>query len=246
MTRPFLALVALLPATLFAQAPDRASFYLVVHGPGKTDTVVAERVTRTASEVSGEMLDRVRGGRISYVASLGSTALVTRLDTKTFRGPTDTIPQIASLSVDGDSVVARIGTAAPAHLPTAPEALAVLNPSIAFLEQMARRAIAIGSDTAGIPLFIAGTPQAVTLIVRRIAPDSLTLSYAGVVMRIAVSADGRLLGGALPEQQITIERGPPVDALAIAKVSYPRLPMRHTPRRTSWCERRRGSRSAGR
>lgn len=202
-----------LPTALLAQAPERTSFYLVSHAMQKADTVVAERVTRTATEMNGEMLDRVGGARVAYSASFAPNGLITRLEMKSFRAAADTQPRTASFTIDGDSVVARVGSAAPAHLPASPEVLAVVNPSAAFIEQMARRAIAIGSDTSGIPLFIAGAPQAVTLIVRRIAPDSLTLSYAGVVMRIAVSPEGRLLGGALPAQQLTIERGPPVDAL---------------------------------
>jgi dipeptidyl aminopeptidase/acylaminoacyl peptidase len=212
--------VAALPVSLAAQAPERASFYLVVHGAEKTDTVVAERVARTSTELSGELLDRARGGRIAYVASLTPAALVSRLETKTYRSAADTVPMSASLSFDGDSVIARMGSAEPAHVPSPPEALAVINPSAAFIEQMVRRAIAIGADTSGIPLFIAGAPQAVTLIARRIARDSLTLSYAGVVMRVAISPEGRLLGGALPDQHVTIERGPAVETLTMATVDY--------------------------
>ena len=214
-------LLVLVPGILIAQTTERASFYLVTHALGTTDTVIAERMTRSGAEVTGELLDRARGGRLSYVAAVSSsTGLVTRLETRSFRSPTDTTPQVASLAIDGDSVVARMGTAAPAHLPTAPGALAVVNPSMAFIEQMLRRAIAIGGDTVGIPLFIAGAAQPVPLTVRRVSADSVTLSYAGVVMRIAVSADGRLLGGAVPAQQLTIERGPAVDALSMAKPDY--------------------------
>jgi uncharacterized protein len=219
--RSIVSVVAVLvPAALIAQAPERASFYLVSHAMGRADTIMAERVTRGASEINGELLDRMRGGRLAYVAALTPTALVARLETKSFRTPTDTTPQVATLSIDGDSVIARMGSAAPAHLPAAPGALAVVNPSVAFIEQMVRRAIAIEGDTVGIPLFIAGAPQPVPLTIRRIAPDSVTLSYAGVVMRIAIATDGRLLGGAVPAQQLTIERGPAVDVIAMAKADY--------------------------
>jgi uncharacterized protein len=212
--------VALVPAVLCAQQPERASFYLVTHARGSADTIMAERVTRSASEITGELLDRARGARLAYVAALAPTALVTHLETRSYRSPTDSTPQTASLSIDGDSVVARMGTAPRAHLPGVTGALAVVNPSIAFIEQMVRRAMVIGGNEVGIPLFIAGAPQPVPLSVHRIAPDSVTLTYAGVVMRIAVSSDGRVLGGAVPAQQLTIERGPAVDALSMAKADY--------------------------
>ena len=214
--------VVCVPATLIAQSPtpEGASFYLVTHALGKPDTIVAERVTRGAAEITGELFDRARGGRLSYAATLAPTGLVTRLETKSFRTPTDTVPQVANLSIDGDSIIARMGTAAPAHLPSVTGALAVVNPSVAFIEQMVRRALVIGGDTVGIPLFIAGAPQAVPLTVRRIASDSVTLSYAGVVMRVAVSADGGVLGGSVPALQLSIERGPAVNALAMATPDY--------------------------
>ena len=141
MKRTMSALLTLLPVALAAQAPDRASYYLVVHALGGTDTVIAERVTRTPTELTGEFVDRTRGGRVSYSATLSANALVTRLETRV-RSATDTAAQTASFTIDGDSIVARMGSAAPAHVPAVTGALAIVNPSVAFIEQMVRRALA--------------------------------------------------------------------------------------------------------
>ena len=57
-----------------AQAPDRASFHLML---GK-DTILTERVWRTSTELHGEFADRMRGARLEYVAALTPDASIAR------------------------------------------------------------------------------------------------------------------------------------------------------------------------
>jgi uncharacterized protein len=206
------------PAGLAAQqpAPERASFYLLLRG----DTIYEERSARTSAELTGEFRDRLRGARVSYTAALAPTALVTRIDMGTFRARGDTVGETASFVIAGDSLIARIGAAAPAHLPSATGALAIVNPSVAFMEQMVLRARAIGGDSVSFLVFVLGAPQPIAAVVRRIAPDSVRLEYAGASMHLAVSPDGRVLGGVVPAQGITIARGPAGPPLSVVRPDY--------------------------
>lgn len=208
----------LLPLRLGAQQspPERASFYLLLHG----DTIFDERSARTPTELSGELRDRLRGARLSYTAALAPTALVTRIDMRTFRAGGDTVGDKASFVIGGDSIIAQIGSAAPAHLPSATGALTIVNPSVAFMEQMVLRARALGRDSVSILVFVLGAPQPIPAVIRRVAPDSVRLDYASASMRLAVSPDGRVLGGVVPAQGTTIVRGPAGPPLGAARPDY--------------------------
>lgn len=200
-----LPLVAL-PASLAAQqpAPERASFHLLLRG----DTIFDERSARTATELSGELRDRMRGGRISYRAALDSSDLVRRIDMRTVRAGGDTAGENASFVIGGDSLVAQIGAAAPAHLPSVNGALAIVNPSVAFMEQMVLRSRVLQRDSVSLAVFVLGAPQPLAAVVRRVSPDSVRLDYAGASIHLAISPRGRVLGGVVPAQGITIVRDP--------------------------------------
>lgn len=217
--RPSLTLALFaLPASLAAQqtAPERASFYLLLHG----DTIVEERSARTPTELSGELRDRLRGARVSYTAALAPSALVTRIDLRTYRAGGDTAGEKASFVIDRDSLVAQIGSAAPVHHPSALGALAIVNPSVAFMEQMVLRARVLGGDSVSLAVFVLGAPQPIAAIVRRVAPDSVRLEYGAASIRVAVSPEGRVLGGVMPAQGITIVRGPAGPPLSAPRADY--------------------------
>ena len=78
--RSMLAVAALIPALASlasGQAPERSSFYLLLGN----DTLITERVTRTPTELRGEFVDRMRGGRMAYVATLAPDASITKRHT---------------------------------------------------------------------------------------------------------------------------------------------------------------------
>src|SRR5690349_6734330 len=103
--------------SLLAQPALAQTFYLVA---GR-DTIVAERIARTPAGFSGEMVDRARGSRVTYTATVDArTKLITELTTRVFRSGVDTVGDHASFTLRGDSVVARMGSAAPALVPAAP------------------------------------------------------------------------------------------------------------------------------
>ena len=212
------ALAAALPACLPAQqaTPERASFYLVLRG----DTIFDERSARTPTELSGEFRDRLRGARVAYTAALSDDGLVTRIDMRTYRAGGDTAGEKASFVIGGDSLVAQIGSGSPAHLPSVTGALAIVNPSVAFMEQMILRARALGRDSVSLVVFVLGAPQPIAAVVRRVGRDSARLDYASVSVHLAVSTDGRVLGGVVPAQGITIARGPGGPPLTVSRPDY--------------------------
>jgi uncharacterized protein len=197
-----------------ASPPERASFYLLLRG----DTIFEERENRTPTQLSGEFRDRLRNVRVAYDAALNSSALVTHLDLRTFRSaqaPADS----ASFTIDGDSIVARIGNAAPAKIPSISGALAIVNPAVGFIEQIVLRARAIGADPASVMIFVIGGPQPLAGTVTRLGTDSVRVQYAGVTMDLAVSPTGRVLGGAIASQGIRIARGPALGPLSAARAT---------------------------
>jgi len=220
-----LALAALsalvLSAAASSQTVERASFYLIAHtAVGTTDTAIVERSSRTPTELSGEFLDRARGGRLTYVATLAPNGLITHLVVHYYRVATDTVGDQSTFAVDGDSVIAQIGSLAPAHIPSIAGALAIVNPSVAFLEQATIHARAMGGGKQAFPLFIIGAPQPVPAVVTPVGSDSVTLDFAGVTMHFAVSPTGRIQGGGLPARGISIVRGGPLEALVASRRDY--------------------------
>lgn len=203
------------------QEADRASFYLITKTViGSTDTLIIERRTRGANQLSGEFLDHTAGGHLTYDAAIGSDGLITRLTTRLFRSATDTVGDRSSFVLGGDSIVVTRGTEGPAHFPGLPGTLVVVNPSISFIEQMVIRARVMGGVRSQFPVFIVGAPQVLPLTVNFPKPDSAEVTYAGVTMRLAVTASGEVLGGAIPAQRISITRGPALETLAVERRDY--------------------------
>jgi uncharacterized protein len=212
-----LALAA--PLILGAQsAPERAGYYMVA---GR-DTIFAERSERTPTELSGEILDRVRGSRIIYRATLSPDGLVSRMETRIFATSGDTVGKRATLRFDGDSVVADIG-AGPVHIPSAPGALMFVNGSSAFMEQIVLHARALGPDQKSVlyPVFVTSVGQTAPLTVRFIGSDSATIDFGNVSARVAITPTGRLRGGTVPAQRIAIARADDVRLTAPDRYTAP-------------------------
>ena len=70
---------------------ERATFHIVSHAVGGTDTVVSERSARGAARLDGEIVAS-SGGRTTYTAMLSPEGLVTRLEIRAFRGPAFRLP----------------------------------------------------------------------------------------------------------------------------------------------------------
>jgi dienelactone hydrolase len=208
------AIASIVPIVCRAQsAPERSSFALLLRG----DTIFDERLSRTPTEMRGEYRDKLRGARISYSATLDAKGVITRLDARTYRTSTDTAGERATFIVTPDSVTGSLNGSPPSRLRVDGNALLILNPAVAFIEQMVLRAQAVGAsrESAAFPIYIVGAPQQpMAAEVRRVGTDSVVVSYASVTMRLAVSPAGQIRGGVIPGQGIVIARGTETSVLA--------------------------------
>jgi len=213
------AVASIIPVICGAQAaPQSSSFALLLRG----DTIFEERAARTATEMRGEFRDKLRGARISYAAIIDAKGVITRLDARTYASSADTSGQRATFVVTPDSVTGSLNGSPPSRLRVDGNALLLLNPAVAFIEQLVIHTRALGRDTAAFPIYIVGAPQQPMAVqVARVSADSFAVAYAGVVMRLAVTPDGRVQGGVIPAQGIVIARGTDTSALASApRVDY--------------------------
>jgi len=81
--------------------------------------------------------------------------------------------------------------------------LPVMRTSVAFLEQLLRRARAVGGDSVTIPIMQVGAQASLdVLTVVQNGPDSVVLVGAdgnqAIGLHLAVDGQGRILGGAIP------------------------------------------------
>lgn len=191
--------------------PEQAAF-VILRG---ADTIGTERFTRTPDRLEAAFVTPSQG-RFSFSASVAPDATVPRIDVQVYRAgsPADAAPsQRASAVFQGDSVViedAREGTTAhTARLATTRSAIPFINPSMSLVEQILRRARAVGGTTVDVPVFIAAaggqtSPARVTFV----GTDSATVLLGPAEFRVRVDGDGRLLGGGVPSQGLVIERLP--------------------------------------
>ncbi len=196
---------------LGAQASRERGAFLILAG---SDTVVIEHFARVGNTVQGSL--SIKGQpRQDYVATLGPRFTIDTLRLKLFRaGTSDSVPlQSVRIFMVGDSAFAEInGTVQ--RIGTTAGAVALLNNSFALGEQFTRRARAAGGS-AEIPAWALSGGSTITVSMRAIGIDSMTLTVAGVEERLHVDATGRILGGAIPSQHVAVIR---VDSAAAARL----------------------------
>jgi hypothetical protein len=208
-----LALAA--PAAALAQAPETVAF-VVRHG---ADTVATERVSRTATEITGELTVLARKNTEGYhvvIAPDGTVPLVEVTVRMQAPSPREKarVSQRTRLIFRGDSVAVDDITDRGLQtrvLPTQPGAIPYLNLSFGLLEQAVRRAAAAGKPVFDVPFFNLGGSQGqggqtVTGKVTRVGADSVSLAIGNVEFLMQVDKEGRLLRGGIPKQQLFFER----------------------------------------
>lgn len=212
MLRPTVvfAVMLVIPALLGAQ--EAAGFTVLRHG----DTVAVERYTREHYALDGSLTRSIPGDareRVNYQVTLLEDGSAPLLELSAWRAEdpaesparqtTRVIFKDDSVAVD---VVNRATGIRTIIFPTAVAAVPYLNLSIAFLEMATRRRVAADSDSLAVPFFNLGGGQTVTGVVRRLGADSTLLQIGAVEFRLRVDPDGRILGGELPAQGLTISR----------------------------------------
>ncbi|HEV2735617.1 MAG TPA: alpha/beta hydrolase [Longimicrobiaceae bacterium] len=207
-------LVAAAPAA--AQTPDRGEWVIRRGG----DTIATETYTRTPQRLQAELAMRMPPRRQRADAELAADATVPRMGFSVLPGRAgETEPTVSgSVSFRGDSALVEVRGPASAPLQRfAPGrgALPYVNLSVALLEQVVRRARAAGGGPARVPMLNLAGGNAFTAAVSFPAADSATVEVGGVTLRFAADASGRLLGGCVPSQGITMERrGRPTECAA--------------------------------
>jgi uncharacterized protein len=216
----FAALQLGLTSPVAAQGAEQYTFRMIL---GR-DTLVSEVVQRTTTRVDVDMIDKLTNVRWRVGMTLAPDGRVPAMTNAIYRmAQGDTVPfQSAEFEFRGDSVkvtvsgnVSRVQT-----LATEPGALPYLNPSMAMIEQVLRRARTIGNAADTVPIFAVSGGQTVPVQVTWVGHDSAVVRLAGVEMRAAVAPDGGLLDIVIPTQQAHVIRVDGAHPLVIHKIDY--------------------------
>jgi hypothetical protein len=78
--------------------------------------------------------------------------------------------------------------------------------SFALLEQAVRRARANPTALEQVPFFNLGGGQTLSGTLKPVGADSLALAIGDVEFRLKVDREGRVLGGAIPRQNVLVDR----------------------------------------
>jgi hypothetical protein len=199
-----------LPLAAGAQSvapPDRATFVVLLG----QDTVAAERVMRHADSAEGDLRMKIPLLHITQRLTLGAAGTVQRVGFAVGRGISgDSAVQHSELILRGDSAVAHVDPANGA--PVSERRIAVPAGAVPFvnlsglsMEQLLRRARALGGDSVNVPVLFTGG-QVVLGSVVRLGADSVVVHLAGTELRARTDSDGRLLGAAVPSQAVRFVR----------------------------------------
>ncbi|MEJ2215359.1 MAG: alpha/beta fold hydrolase [Gemmatimonadota bacterium] len=213
-----LSLSVVAPVT--AQGTRPYTFRMVV---GR-DTVASDVVTRTPTQVDVDMVYRAGGQRWHYTMTVAPDQRVTGITSAFYRvAQGDTAPyQTAVAEFVGDSVHVKISgsVSRTETIATTPGAIPYVNPSSGMIEQLLRRARAMGGATDTVPIFAMVGGHTIPVSVTWQGADSAVLHLAGVEMRAAVGPDGSLLGLTVPAQNAHVVRLDGAHPLVLEKIDY--------------------------
>ena len=201
-----------LPGVAFAQGGEEEAGFLVQQG---SDTLAVERFVSGPGRVTGELADRTTGYRFTYDATFGANLHI-ELFVASIRQLSDdpgADPLVHSvLELVGDSVFGQVeqgGAVQDQRFASSAGAVPYINLSFALVEHAFRQALAGGVAEADVPLLLVANGQTIPASVRVIAPDSVTLSMAGVEMVATLDESGRIVRASVPSQNVTITRVAP-------------------------------------
>ncbi len=191
------------------------------------DTISVERFTRTATRLEAEMVVRVASSRVRYTLDLDAAGRPAKL-TSWFWSASDPSDgparQTAALTFEGATAVVEIsgqaGQPVTQRLPSKEGAFPHINPSFAIWEPVlawARR-----SGATAVPMFALSGGQTFDAAITWVGADSAVLDAPGGATRLAVDREGRIRGGYIAAQRLTIERSEstPAGALELEKPDY--------------------------
>lgn len=207
-------------APMTAQGARPYTFLMIV---GK-DTVASDVVTRTPTQVDVDMIYAAGGQRWHYTMAVAPDQRVTSITSAFYRlAQDDTAPyQTAVAEFVGDSVHVKISgnTTRTETIRTTPGAVPYINPSNGMIEQVLRRARAMGGATDTVPMFAMVGGRTIPVTIAWQGADSAVLKLASVEMRAAVAPDGSLLGLRVPMQNARVVRVEGAHPLVLEKIDY--------------------------
>lgn len=216
-----LATALLLASSAVAGAQNTApyTFRMLVNG----DTLTSEVVQRTVTRLDVDMIDKAGGVRYQFGLTLAPDGRVLAMQNAFFPLTDADGPPVqrAELTFGPDTVAVTIsGNRNVQRVATRPGAMPYVNPSFALIEQITRRARAMGGAADTVPMFMVSGGQTIPALVERMGADSMVIHIGAAAVRAAVGADGALLGAVIPAQHVTVIRVPGVRPLVIHKIDY--------------------------
>ena len=209
---PLAGLLLLVAAAVQAQTVADSGTFVVRHAG---DTVATETFSRHGTSIQGTLaLNNYKHTFHRYTAVVAPDASVPMIDIA-LREDADSgrikarLLQRARVIFREDSaaVDAVIGQAISTQvLGTQAGAIPYLNMSFALLEQAVRRSRANGTSLKQVPFFNMAGGQTVSGSLTPLGSDSLMLAIGDVEFRLKVDPEGRVLGGAIPEQDVLVDR----------------------------------------
>jgi hypothetical protein len=174
--------------------------------------VASERFRRTDRELEVDMA--LPGGmRAVYTAQLQPDASVSRIDVRQYApgAAAGDAPMVTSSgSFEGDTVSLSLtlrDSTRTARRATVRGVVPYINPSPSAMEQIVRRARAIGGTRTEVPIWIPNAGgQNMTAVVLWTGPGAAELTVSETSILLQVDAQGRITSGFIPSQQLTIER----------------------------------------
>ncbi len=219
-----LALAAVAPLPLAAQSATTGAFVIRLG----SDTVSAERFTRTATRLEGEAVTRQpRTTLRRYVAEFGPDGRVQRVELVQLRpdAPPGSPPiqrTVATFSGDSVFVETRRDTAVQnRRLAVGARVLPVFGGaavSFASYEVVAAAFRRAGGDSASFRVYLAGAAAGGAWTARTLGRDSVRLYDGNNTFDARVDAEGRIAGAVLRggTQQFTVTRVASLDVGALA------------------------------
>ena len=205
-----LTLLMLSASAVTAQTAADSGTFVVRHAG---DTVATETFSRGETTIRGTLaLNNYKHTFHRYTAVVAPDASVPMIDIAV-REDADSgrikarLLQRARVIFREDSaaVDAVIGQAISTQvLGTQPGAIPYLNMSFALLEQAVRRSRAGAGKQ--VPFFNMAGGQTVSGTLTPVGTDSLALAIGEIEFRLKVDRDGRVLGGAIPKQNVQVDR----------------------------------------
>jgi hypothetical protein len=205
------AVACAVPPLLRAQVPADSGTFIIRHA---SDTVATERFTRTPTHLDGTLaIHNRRRSSQRYSAVVAPDATLPLIEVTVREGldsgtVSPKVVQRARVIFKEDSAaVDEVGSAGLVTrvFETERGAVPYLNLSFALLEQAVRRARTAGGLDR-VAFFNLGGGQTRSAGLKRVGADSLRFDIGEIAVYLRVDSAGRVLGGRIPVQDVTVER----------------------------------------